>query len=264
MKPIHKGSAKTAMRKDNAQFYSGTSGLVLPVANKQAFPPDFKDKSRLTYYASLFNSLEVNSSFYKIPMAATTKRWSAEVPDNFRFTFKLFREITHNKALAFEDALVEKFMYVIDQVGHKKGALLVQFPASIKYESHVQLDKLLISIHRFNQANEWDLCIEFRHLSWYRKETFRLLSRYKAAVVIHDMPASAPPLIDPWTDFVYVRFHGPAGDYKGGYTDDVLQEYAKKINGWMKEGKTIYTYFNNTIGDALKDLMTINDYIIPS
>lgn len=81
---------------------------------------------------------------------------------------------------------------------------------------------------------------------------------------MHDMPASATPLIEPWTDFVYIRFHGPAGDYKGGYTDEQLHEYAKKINDWMKEGKTIYTYFNNTIGDALKDLMTVNNYVITS
>jgi uncharacterized protein YecE (DUF72 family) len=243
------------------KFYSGTSGLVLPVANKQAFPQEFKDKSRLTYYASLFNSLEVNSSFYKIPMPATTKRWASEVPEDFRFTFKLFREVTHNKALAFDNKLVEKFMHVIDQVGGKKGALLVQFPASITFDNLSQLKKLLISIRRFDKANEWDLCVEFRHNSWYCKETYSLLSRYKAAVVMHDMPASAPPLIDPWTDFIYVRFHGPAGDYKGGYTDELLLEHAEKMKHWLQEYKTIYTYFNNTIGDAVIDLMTINKYI---
>lgn len=252
------------MRTGNIKFYSGTSGLVLPVANKQAFPPDFKDKSRLTYYASLFNSLEVNSSFYKVPMATTTKRWATEVPENFRFTFKLFREITHNKALAFEKTLVEKFMHVIDQVGEKKGALLVQFPASITFDSLPQLKELLVNIRKFDGAKEWDLCVEFRHLSWYRKETYSLLSRYEAAVVLHDMPASAPPQIDPWTDFAYVRFHGPAGDYKGGYTDETLLEYAEKMKHWLKEKRTVYTYFNNTIGDALRDLVTMNKFIFTS
>jgi uncharacterized protein YecE (DUF72 family) len=194
-------------------------------------------------------------------MPATTKRWASEVPDDFRFTFKLFREITHNKALAFDNALVEKFMHVIDQVGNKKGALLVQFPASITFDSLSQLKKLLTSVRRFDKANEWDLCVEFRHHSWYRKETYNLLSRLRAAVVMHDMPASAPPLIDPWTDFVYVRFHGPAGDYKGGYTDELLLEYSGKMKNWLQEYKTIYTYFNNTIGDAVINLMTINKFI---
>ena len=65
-------------------FYSGTSGLVLPFPNKQSCPPEFHDKPRLAYYASLFNSLEVNSSFYKVPMAATVKKWADGVPDGFK------------------------------------------------------------------------------------------------------------------------------------------------------------------------------------
>ncbi len=249
------------MGTDALKFYSGTSGMVLPVANKQAFPPEFKDKSRLTYYASLFNSLEVNSSFYKVPMPATTKRWASEVPDDFRFTFKLFREITHNKALVFDNALVEKFMHVIDQVENKKGALLVQFPASITFDNLSQLKKMLINIRKFDKTNEWDLCVEFRNVSWYRRETYNLLARYQAAIVKHDMPASTPPLIDGWTDFEYVRFHGPAGDYKGGYADELLLDYAEKMKHWLQEKKTVYTYFNNTIGDAIIDLMTINKFI---
>ena len=244
------------------KFYAGTSGLVLPVANKLAFPPAYKDKSRLSYYASMFNSLEVNSSFYKVPMATTTRRWATEVPAGFKFTFKLFRGITHNKALVFEETLVEKFMHVIDQVGDKKGALLVQFPASIHFDSFSQLERLLITIRQYDPKRTWQLSIEFRHMSWYRKETYELLTGYHAAMVIHDMPKSIPPQVASLTDFEYVRFHGPAGDYKGGYTDDVLQGYADKINAWLKEGKTVYTYFNNTIGDALRNLMTINDFIV--
>lgn len=244
------------------KFYSGTSGLVLPVANKLAFPPAYKDKSRLSYYASIFNSLEVNSSFYKIPMATTTRRWATEVPEEFKFTFKLFRGITHNKALLFEEELVEKFMHVINQVGEKRGALLVQFPASIHFDSFSQFERLLTSIRRYDPKKIWQLCIEFRHTSWYRKETYKLLTRYHAGMVIHDMPKSIPPQIASRLDFEYVRFHGPAGDYKGGYTDEVLQGYADKINAWLKEGKTVYVYFNNTIGDALKNLIKLNESII--
>lgn len=244
------------------KFYAGTSGLVLPVANKLAFPPDYKDKSRLAYYASMFNSLEVNSSFYKIPMATTTRRWATEVPAGFKFTFKLFRGITHNKALVFEDALVEKFMHVIDQVGDKRGALLVQFPASIHFDSFSQLEHLLTIIREYDPKKTWQLSIELRHVSWYRHETYKLLERYHAAMVIHDMPKSIPPHVTSRVDFEYVRFHGPAGDYKGGYSDEVLQEHADKINTWLTAGKTVYTYFNNTIGDALKNLIKLNESIV--
>jgi uncharacterized protein YecE (DUF72 family) len=81
-------------------------------------------------------------------------------------------------------------------------------------------------------------------------------------MVMHDMPKSIPPPVVSRLDFEYVRFHGPAGDYKGGYTDEVLQEYADKINAWLKNGKTVYVYFNNTIGDALKNLIKINESIV--
>src|ERR1700712_1218858 len=131
---------------DNGAFYSGTSGLVLPVPNKQLYPPQFQDKSRLTYYASLFNSIEINSSFYKVPQASTVKKWATEVPDGFRFTFKLWRDITHNKGLAFNPADVDRFIRVINEAGDKKGSLLIQFPPSVMVASFNQLEHLLMSI----------------------------------------------------------------------------------------------------------------------
>ncbi|HEY8898156.1 MAG TPA: DUF72 domain-containing protein, partial [Niastella sp.] len=82
-------------------YKAGTSGLVLPVPNKQSFPPEFSDKSRLTYYASLLNSIEINSSFYKVPQPATVRKWADSVPDDFVFTFKLWQEITHVKGFAY-------------------------------------------------------------------------------------------------------------------------------------------------------------------
>lgn len=244
------------------KFYAGTSGIVLPVANKQAFPSSYRDKSRLSYYASLFNSLEVNSSFYRIPMAATTRRWAAEVSHEFKFTFKLFKGITHNKALVFDEALVKKFIDVIDEVGEKKGALLIQFPASTIVDCYPQLEKLLTCIREYDPRKTWNICVEFRHPSWYREETFNLLAAYNTSMVIHDMPRSVPPRISSSSHFEYLRFHGPMGDYKGGYTDAVLKEYAEHINDWLKEGKTVYTYFNNTIGDALKNLLTIRSMLV--
>src|SRR4051812_48059362 len=78
-------------------FYCGTSNVELPVPNKTFFPPEFQEKSRLCYYSSLFNTVEINSSFYRIPLPRTVEKWSSEVTDDFLFTFKLWREITHGK-----------------------------------------------------------------------------------------------------------------------------------------------------------------------
>ena len=97
-------------------LYVGLSGIQLPVP-KYRFPPDYQQTSRLTYYASFFNSIEVNSSFYKIPRAPTLLRWCSSVPKDFRFTFKLYREATHTKSIAFDGDQVRRFMEVTSAVG---------------------------------------------------------------------------------------------------------------------------------------------------
>ena len=242
-------------------MFAGTSGLVLPVPNKLAYPPEFRDKSRLAYYASLFNSIEINSSFYKVPMAATVQKWAESVPGNFRFTFKLWREITHNKLLAFREEDVYRFMSVIDLAGSKKGCLLVQFPASITIAYIGQLQRLLSAINQADLQRQWKIAVEFRSMSWYQENTYELLTAHHAGMVLHDMPASLTPFIHLNPGFVYLRFHGPGGGYRGSYADDLLYEYGSYINEWLKEGKDVYVYFNNTMGEALKNLVTLKQCI---
>ena len=243
---------------DEKLFFSGTSGVVLPVPNKQFFPPEFQDKSRLNYYASLFNSVEINSSFYKVPQAITVGKWAESVPENFQFTFKLWREITHTKGLAFNPQDVDRFIETINAVGEKKGCLLVQFPPSLKISGARQFEKLLSSIVQADAERQWKVAVEFRNQSWYHEDIYELLEQVGIGLVIHDKPLSVTPLYDITEKFVYLRFHGPSGDYKGNYTDDFLYEYAEYIQEWNNEGKVVYVYFNNTMGNAVKNLMTLN------
>jgi uncharacterized protein YecE (DUF72 family) len=240
-------------------LYGGISGLQTPIP-KRDFPPEFADKSRLTYYASLFNSIEINSSFYKIPTAKTLGKWATEVPDNFRFTFKLWQGITHNKGLAFNPDDVFKFMEVIGAVGGKKGCLLVQFPPSITVAQQNQFRLLMATITEANATQGWKIAVEFRHKSWYDEGIYDLLSSYNAGMVIQDLPASASPLLTTADDFVYVRFHGPNGGYRGSYPDDILAEYATYMNEWL-EDKTVYAYFNNTMGAAINNLVSLMRFI---
>src|SRR6185437_334476 len=242
-------------------IYTGTSGLVLPLPNRVSFPPEFHDKSRLEIYASLFNSVEINSSFYKVPMASTVQKWAALVPENFKFTFKLWRDITHNKELLFDPADIGKFMQVIGNVGNKSGCLLIQFPPKISITGTAQLEKLLISVKESDSGHKWNTVIEFRNRSWYHEDIYRLVDQHNCGIVLHDMPASGSSFLDCGVDFVYLRFHGPAGGYRGSYTDDFLYEYAQYIHEWHNDGKEVYVYFNNTMGDAVKNLMTLNNYI---
>src|SRR6186997_1999213 len=102
----------------NELFYSGTSGLVLPMT-KQDFPAGYRDKSRLTYFASLFNSIEINSTFKKLPMPRTIEKWSEEVGDHFKFTFKVPQSITHGKGLHFLKEDIYQFVELINHIGNK-------------------------------------------------------------------------------------------------------------------------------------------------
>jgi len=241
-------------------YFSGTSGLNLPVPNKLHYPAEFRDKSRLCYYSSIWNSIEVNSSFYKIPMEKTMRRWAEEVPEGFRFTFKMFREVTHNQQRVVEAALVDHFIKVINAVLDRKGCLLLQFPPSLHYDP-VYLKRLLSAVHAADPAAAWNRCLEFRDPSWYREEIYELLTLYNAALVIQDMPKSATPLLRPWTPFQYIRFHGPGGTYRGSYDDDAMREYGYLIRERLSEGKDVYAYFNNTAGDAVANLYMLNVYV---
>src|SRR6476620_4225883 len=125
-------------KKKPGRLMIGTSGIVVP-GNRQSFPSAYQDKSRLHYYGSMFNSLEVNSSFYKVPMKSTCERWASEVPAGFRFTLKLWKALTHSKNLDFDDIHFGKFMNTAEGIGPKKGCILVQFPGKINFEFYNQV-----------------------------------------------------------------------------------------------------------------------------
>lgn len=179
--------------------------------------------------------------------------------ENFRFTFKLWKQITHTKGLNFHRSDVELFLNTIHHAGEKKGCLLIQFPPSFDIEHSDNLNELLRCIKDFDPENSWRVAVEFRNASWYQKETYRLLNTFKAAIVIHDILASAPPLSESKADFVYLRFHGPDGNYRGCYTEDFLSEYTERIKVWINKGKIVFVYFNNTMGDAYNNLTGLNE-----
>jgi uncharacterized protein YecE (DUF72 family) len=242
-------------------FYSGLSGLELPIP-KYLFPEPHQDSSRLTYYSTFFNSIEINSTFYKLPLTKTVSKWASQVPDDFKFTFKLWKEITHVKDLDFKEADVELFFKVASHTAHKKGCILVQFPPSLGKANIMQLGALLRCITQHNTGQEWKIAIEFRNRSWHHGDVYDLLESFGAAMVIQDIPKSSTPRIDHASGFIYVRFHGPTGNYRDSYSESFLSEYATYIREWLEEGKTVYTYFNNTMGDAFRNLESLNGFIL--
>ena len=234
----------------------GTSGIALP-GSKQSFPAEFQLKSRLNYYSSLFNTLEVNSTFYKIPLQSTLEKWSSDVPENFQFTVKLWREITHVKQLIINPDNIDTFFSVTNNIGNKRGCLLVQFPGSITAGFSTEVEQILLKLQQSDLENKWRKAIEFRNVSWNNSQTHELLDQYDCTMVLHDMPKSKNPGINIRSKFNYFRFHGLKGDYRGSYSDKFLAERAEKIKSFLNEGKDVYAYFNNTMGNAFENAMSL-------
>jgi uncharacterized protein YecE (DUF72 family) len=238
------------------RFYIGTSGIVVPVSQTE-YPDEFKGKSRLSYYSSVLNSLEVNSSFYRNPRITTIIKWTGEVGENFRFTFKIPKLISHVKDLKFDMNVLSEFLNLINNAGKKKGCILIQLPPSVKADLLPELIKLLQEISNKDKVADWNIAVEFRHPSWYISKVEKALSKYNSCIVIHDHPKAPTPL-DFESAFFYIRFHGEGGRYRGSYETSALESYASKARQWLDEGKTGYAYFNNTMGEAYENALTLS------
>ncbi|SDG61145.1 Uncharacterized conserved protein YecE, DUF72 family [Dyadobacter soli] len=245
---------------ETTDLYIGTSGIVLPFKNQANYPVEFDGQSRLQVYGHIFNSIEVNSTFYKLPKPETVARWSGTVPENFRFTFKLWKELTHNSGITFNRSDLSAFANVIKSAGDNRGCILVQLPPSTKFSSLSQLGELLSNLQQ-ETDDEWPVAIEFRDKSWYRQESYDLLDAYNATMVYHDKAGSQSTLEPLRSETIYLRFHGPEGNYRGSYDQGLLHEYAGYVQEWHQARKKVYIYFNNTAGDALANLQTLRTYV---
>lgn len=234
----------------------GISNAVVP-GNKTTFPPPFQLKSRLHYYSSIFNTVEINKCFYKTPLVSTYEKWAKEVPDDFQFSLKVSKEITHAKNLQGDLACMQSFINAASGAGNKKGCMLIQFPGKITLDYFEKVELILQEIQKQDATEQWRKAVEFRNSSWYTGETRELLDEYNAAMVLHDFAKARNVNVAGKAGFVYLRFHGPKGDYRESYSDQFLKSKAAEIRDWVAEGKDVYAYFNNTMGDAFDNAVTL-------
>ena len=239
----------------------GVSNGQIP-GNKSTFPPEYQLKSRLNYYSTLFNTIEVNSCFYKTPLQSTYEKWVNDVPEDFQFTLKLTRDISHIKDLKIDIACMDNFLKSATGIGRKKGCLLIQFPGKITLEHFSQVEHIFEELEQHDLSHEWRKAIEFRNDSWYVGETTELLNEYHATMVLHDFAKAKVSTKTDEADFVYLRFHGPAGNYRDSYNKGSLDQKAEIIMDFAQSGKDVYAYFNNTAGGAFEDARYLQAKII--
>jgi uncharacterized protein YecE (DUF72 family) len=242
------------MTRRKPRAYIGTSGFAYDKWQGRFYPDDVYKKRLLVYYGRFFNTVEINSSFYHLPKPKTIREWQKQVPEDFQLCLKVSRYITHLKRLLESADAIRVFMSSAKHLKTRRGPLLLQLPPAMKPE-YGRLAEVLAGFKK--AARGWKVAVEIRNDSWYGPELEEVLEEYGASLVVHDMPGSKCDEPNGSADFVYMRFHGPKGDYHGKYEPRKLGPHARKIRRWLKEGKDVYVFFNNDAdgyapSDALK------------
>ncbi len=203
------------------------------------------EKSKLRAYSRVFQTVEINSTFYRYPSKGTVMGWLRYSPSNFVFTAKLPRIITHEKKLGLKgdvQADLDVFLELMQplQLNGKLGCLLVQLPPSYEYNP----DNLKAFFEMLSP--QFRFAAEFRNLSWMREETWQLLKKHNVAYTNVDEPL-LPPEIHVTADFAYFRWHGrgkkPWFNYR--YKKEELEPWIPKVKEASKQVRQIYGYFNN-------------------
>jgi uncharacterized protein YecE (DUF72 family) len=219
----------------------GTSGWTYDHWLGRFYPAEAQGKgkreSRLRQYARTFRSVEINATFYKLPTARAMASWLADTPDDFVFTAKASRFITHRKRLRDPDIHIPIFFGRISALAPKLGAVLIQLPPNFRADPPrlaAFCDLLPPGRHAF----------ELRHESWWTDETFAFLRARNHAFCLFHLAGRETPCLTT-ADFAYVRLHGPGAAYQGSYDDATLACWADRIAGWRGQGIDAFVYFDN-------------------
>ncbi|MFQ6049145.1 MAG: DUF72 domain-containing protein, partial [Phycisphaerae bacterium] len=212
----------------DGRLYVGTSGWAYKHwAAGRFYPQGLRPSEWLGYLAERFPTVEVNSSFYRLPSESMVQRWCDLTGPQFRFAVKLWRLITHRKRLIDCREPLGVFLAVAKTFGRKRGPLLVQLPPSM-HKDLPRLERFLDDLRAAMGRTTWRLAVEFRHPSWADDQTTALLDAHRAALCLADMPSC--PFTEPGqADFIYIRRHGPGGRYRGRYSPRHIAADAQRI-----------------------------------
>jgi uncharacterized protein YecE (DUF72 family) len=217
----------------------GCSGWNYPHWRERVYPKGLPARRWLEHYATLFDTVEVNNTFYRLPSPSSVAGWVERTPETFVFTVKASRYLTHIKRLADPERGVERFYEGIEPLvrSDKLGPVLWQLPGNF----HRDDERLGSALERLPPGRH---CFEFRHASWFTREVYELLERCGAALVIGDDPERPFQSHELTADWTFVRFHRGRRGRNGNYSATELEEWKRRIAAWRSE-VDVYAYFNN-------------------
>ena len=223
--------------------FLGTSGW----SYKEWIGPFYSkgDKSMLRAYGKVFKTTEINTTFYRYPTKEMVMGWARYSPSDFVFSAKLPKLITHKKKLDMEAGVEEDLQKFCETMrilllDGKLACLLIQLPPKYEYDiDHLESFFKILPL-------DFKFAVEFRNLSWMRKETWDLLKKYEVAYTIVDEPL-LPPEIHITSSIAYFRWHGkgrnPWFNYR--YSREELEPWIPKVKATSNKAKKVYGYFNN-------------------
>ena len=227
----------------------GTSGWSYDHWRWVLYDPPVPSSGRLAVYSKVFDTVELNASFYHWPRAASFARWAEQVPGNFLMTVKAPRGLTHARKLRDPEVWTTRIADGMAALGSRRGMLLLQLPPDLTRDDE-RLAAALTAI-----PDTVQVAVELRHPSWVHDDVFALLERFGASYCVMS-GADLPCVLRATAEVVYVRLHGPDPErlYVGSYSDQNLDWWAARIGEWRASGHAVLAYFNNDgDGNAVRD-----------
>ena len=228
-----------------AGVWIGTSGFSYKHwANGVFYPAGLSPRKWLEFYGGCFSTVEMNVTFYRLPAEKTFEGWHGRTPPGFSFSIKGSRFITHVRRLKGVEEPLKLFFERTGALREKLGCVLWQLPPGLHLDT-ARLEEFLCFLKGHAPGAQ---VFEFRHESWFCDPVERLLEAYGAALCSADWRDLSVPEWHVGPCF-YLRRHGPGRAlYSDCYPDALLREDARRIRGWLREGKDVYVYFNNDVG----------------
>lgn len=224
-------------------YYTGCSGYYYKEWKEIFYPAGLAAKDWFKFYCRHFTTIEINSSFYRMPTQASLRRWYEESPEGFLFSLKAPRTFSHLKRFHTDRNEIRAFFDLVSTgLKEKLGCILFQMPPSYSFTP----ERLQIICDQLGHSLLHPV-IEFRHESWWRQETFDVLQQHKIIFCGQSYPGDLPDTAVVNNKIIYYRFHGKPVLYRSAYQAEDLQLILDEIGTGHH---CAFIYFNNTWGGA--------------
>jgi uncharacterized protein YecE (DUF72 family) len=243
------------MSVDRGELRVGCSGWQYKDWRGIVYPEGLPQRRWFEHYQTLFDTVELNSTFYRLPAPSTVEKWAAAAAPNFVYAVKLGAFGSHRMKLRDAASWLPNHLDRTERLGDHLGPTLVQLPPRWKRN----VDRLDEFLSVAPPTTRW--AVELREPSWLHDDVFETLRRHSAALCVHDLLADHPFLLT--TGWTYVRFHGPDAlrrPYHGSYGPARLQSWADRLGPVLDDGVDVFAYFNNDwYGHAVHDAADLRD-----